>query len=566
MRVARAIIVVQQQAWIGILWLAAVTACHAAPELWLAHSAPHVSLTERMQAGRIPADAPQDPEQLWNAAASQPVEAGKRWHVVPGEATVGRVTLLGTRERDTYVVLVPLPWVDEVQVWYREQGNGWKGAVAGDRVALSRWPYPGTFPAFPIPLREKPLDLIVSVANDGPLGVPVWIMPDPVFRENQIRQSSLSGVVIGLGLMITMVCLIGGAILRRGANWLLAGVTGWALVAVVCVNGYMALWLTPEWPAFNDTCKHFVSVVLAGLMVALVAESLDERYLTRGGHLLKWLAPALGLAYGIVQALWLPPPWRVPGGVAWAVACMMACIALCLLSVLQGGRYVQWIAAAIGCVLLGIGLAYVPLEIVGGMDLRAAGVGGLLFAASLLIRQALYSRERYGRDVLGRAAISANRDPLTALLSYSGFQEAFEGVALRQGAGQGCPSVMLFMLPGLERSNADHGFVLSERALVRFAACLHRVLGNSWSIGRLSKARFACVSAQSLDHAQLQALATQVLAECARVAEPLAPVSDFDLRIAARVCRQLSAGFATLLTELEEAGRAMEAGKRIVLL
>jgi hypothetical protein len=36
---------------------------------------------------------------------------------------------------------------------------------------------------------------------------------------------------------------------------------------------------------------------------------------------------------------------------------------------------------------------------------------------------------------------------------------------------------MLFVLPGLEESGEDHGFVVTERALVRFAAALQSVAG-----------------------------------------------------------------------------------------
>ena len=40
----------------------------------------------------------------------------------------------------------------------------------------------------------------------------------------------------------------------------------------------------------------------------------------------------------------------------------------------------------------------------------------------------------------------------------------------------------------------DHGFELTERAVVRFAAALQQVLGRSWATGRLSKTRFCAVT------------------------------------------------------------------------
>jgi hypothetical protein len=38
----------------------------------------------------------------------------------------------------------------------------------------------------------------------------------------------------------------------------------------------------------------------------------------------------------------------------------------------------------------------------------------------LVFYQALFLRERYGRDVLGRAAVTGNRDPLTAFAVVPG--------------------------------------------------------------------------------------------------------------------------------------------------
>ena len=207
-----------------------------------------------------------------------------------------------------------------------------------------------------------------------------------------------------------------------------------------------------------------------------------------------------------------------------------------------------------------------PRDFSAGLDLRAAFVGIQLYAALLFFRQAQISRERYGRDVLGRAAVSAHRDPLTALLSYTGFELAFEEALLRQDAGARASSIMLFLLPGLEKSGADHGFVVTERALVRFAAALQGALGNAWSIARLSKTRFACVSTLPYDKEQLNMHATQVLARCARLSQPLAPLADFDMRIACLHGRLEHDGLKRILLEMEQAALGVSNGKRIVFL
>ncbi|MEP6789846.1 MAG: 7TM diverse intracellular signaling domain-containing protein [Ramlibacter sp.] len=549
-----------------MLCLAAVGARGAVPELPLAQAATKVNLTEHMASRRVPAGQAIDPDVLWQGESGEAVPAGAQWQLRPGQRLVGRITLLGSRERDIYVVQVPAAWVDDVQVWHREQGGSWKSGIAGDRMPLSLWPFAGQSPAFAFVVREAPIELMVMVANEAAARTPVWLMPDPQFRENRVRQANLSGLIMGLGLMVVVVTVIGAALQRRRANGLLAAVAAWIMLTVICLNGYMALWFTPESPAFNDACKHFTAVMLAGLMVALTAEALDQRHLTRGERVLKVAAPAATLVYAAVQALLLPGAWRPPGAFVWASLALAACMAMCTVSALRGGRYVRWIVAAVACFGASVALVYTPFDFVAGLDVRAAVVGVLLFSSMLLFYQALFFRERYGRDVLGRAAIAANRDPLTALLSYQGFQQACERVLLRHGAGGGGASAMLFLLPGLERSGVDYGFVLTERALVRLAAALQTVLGQEWAIARLSKTRFAAVSLGQKEATALVDDATRVLAHCSRLAGPLAPVADFDLRIACLHQVNAALPLVDMLRQMEEAGRALESGKRITLL
>lgn len=551
---------------LGSLAVLAASAALALPQHRLAREEGTVALTALMATEAVPADRLPDPQAWWQRPVP-PLQPADAWRLLAGERLVGRLVLQGSRERDEYVVVVPSALVDEVQVWHRyDDGDDWKGAVAGDRVPLSRWPFVAPFPAFPLRLDERPLQLIVTARNAGRLELPVLIQPDPAYREAQTRQAQLSGLVAGLGVMVIVVCVISTFALRRRANLLLAVFAAWGLFTLLCFYGDFAIWLTPDSPAFNDASKHFSMVVLSGLLVTVVVESLDARLLSRWERHLAWGAPLAGLAYGVAQLLWLPPGARSPGAMSWTAATTLACLVLCGISWLKGGRRVLAVVAAVLCYAAAAAAASLEFTLLRGIDLRSAGSAALLFAGVLLIRQSLYLRERYGRDVLGRAAVSAQRDPLTALLSYTGFRDAFEATVLRQHAGQGDPAVMLFLLPGLERSTAEHGFETVERALVRFAASLHKALGDSWAVARLSKQRFAAISNTPVDVAALQDVATRVLAESARQRQPLAPLADFGLRIAATCCRAGQADLRQVLAQLEDAAASMERGKHIVIL
>lgn len=551
----------------GACWLPPLLQA-AVPQLDLVRGNAVLNLAPLLATEVLSSDGLPDPQALWDRPAPPPgATPADKWLMHPGERLVGRAVLNIARERDDFVVVVPSSRIDLVQVWYRyEGGDSWKGALAGDLVAVTRWPFVGTFPAFHLHLGDKPMQLIVTAENSGTLAVPVLIEPDAAYREAQTRQAHISGLALGLGFMTVAVCLISGLTLGRAANWLLLATSCWAVWTMACMNGDAAIWLTPDWPAFNDASKHFSSVVLSSMLVTLTLAALDTRSTTRVERVLGWMAPALGLAFAVLQAVGLPPQWREAGATGWAVGCVLVCLAMCAVSAARGGNYVGLVAS--GAIGYGFAAAVNSMEVdvARGLDLRPGIVAVLLFGGLLVVRHGLFLRERHGRDVLGRAAISAHRDPLTALLSYTGFQEAFDTANLRLRAGHEGAAAMLLYMPGIEQSAQDHGFVLVERALVRLAASLQKVLGDAWHIGRLGRSRFACVSRGAMPPEALQAVATQLLAESARLAEPLAPVKDFDLRIAATQCTQKHAEVKDLLRELEAAATALETGKRIVIL
>lgn len=572
MKMARWASIIGRRWLLLLLWAAGTVAHGQVRELDLTQTELPRPLSGAMSVAVVPAATAAEPDGLWALLAAQPEGwPPGRWKVRPGERVVGRIVLHGPVDPAVYVVQVPISRVDEVLVWWREPGQPWHAARAGDRVPYSQWPFVNQLPAFPVSVGAQPVELIVAVSNDAVMDVPVLIKSDGRHREDDVLQANTLGMIMGVGLMGMIVCVVSALTFRTRASWVLVAYAAWAFVMVACVSGYAGIWFTPEAPEFNDGTKHFTGVVMAGLLAAVTAEMLDQ---LEFWPVLRWSGTALlvlAVAYAVVQAVWLPNAWRPLGGVAWVALCFVASLMLCLVSSLRGGRHVPMVTAAVLCFgLVGVLSSVIALGAAPsgrlGVDWRSILSALLLFASAQVLRHALYRRERYGRDVLGRAALSVNRDPLTALLSYPGMQTAYDQASLRHQAGRGSVAVVLIALPALEQCAMDHGFELTERAVVRFAAALQQVLGRSWATGRLSKTRFCAVTNSGDGAMALVQTATRILSHAARVEEPLPLVGAFDLRIVCSVLPGEPPAFDEMLRALEETGQAMASSKRIALL
>lgn len=550
----------------GLLVWAAAAAGAAVPELPLEHGRTEVDLVPWMATERIPGPMPADPQLLWRGGLGAPVAASGRWELRPGESWAGRVTLRGGRERDLYVLQVPALQLDHAQLWYRREGGTWKSAQAGDRVPLSRWPFPGQFAAFPIHLEQGAVDVVLAAANQSPLLVPVRLLPDELFRAEQVRRANVAGLMTGLAAMVAVVCLLGALVLRQRTYWTLAGVASWTLVTILASNGYLAVWFTGEMPWFNDGARHFFGAILGGLFVALVVDALDPRFVGIGLRTLRIVFPLAGVGYAVAHAVFLPVELRPALGLGWVALAVVAAAAATAVNALRGGRHAAWVGGAVASMALVVLAAFLPPDLARGLDVRAIFMAVALCAGLLLIRQAMVNRDRHGRDVLGRDAVSAHRDPLTALLSQAGFEHAWAEALLREQAGAPGSGLMLIELPGLHTAAAEHGFVLVERALVRLAAALHGALGPAWSVARIGERRLACLCAGCGSRDELQAEATRLLARSARLTHPFPVVAALDMRIACTHLKLPADGMGTVLGELSRAASALAGGKRIAFL
>jgi two-component system, sensor histidine kinase LadS len=517
----------------------------------------------------LPATQTLDPEVIWqqNQSTSQPANPQGLWVVNSGVRTVAKFSLAVTAE-SLYTLEVPTVRIDRVEVFWRMPGQAWRSAVAGDTVPLSQWPLIGQFPTAMLRFDSAPAsaDVIVVMQNAGYAKTPVIINSDRESRERRLLQANTAGLLIGASAMVTLMSILMMVnFLGRSAVYLTLYCAAITLGTSV-ISGYAAIWFTGEMTYFNDASKPFVASCITATMLLASMSALDRGFVGVKGRRLVYIMAALVLGYAVLQITLLPFEWRLFSSVGGATVSVLVVWFLAYRAWLRGDRYAAGVALAalmyMGSVLV-VGMGYAQLA---GLDIFASLLMVFLLISSLILRYVIVARERYGRAVMGRAATNRYRDPLTALLSFKGFEREVDNLSLRQNSGGGLAHVLYFHLTELDSFKNEDGHEVWQRDMVRFAAVLQRALGEDWNIARLSTNKFGAVRLDEADPTSSEPLLTLILSNCVRKIDTYGWVDRVGLRMASVHTTLSSSGLEESLRIMEHAVENLDYGKRIALL
>jgi two-component system, sensor histidine kinase LadS len=520
----------------------------------------------------LPLQAQLNPDTIWQSEpdpfALRPTTNQGEWFVTAEQRTAAKFTL-NANKYSIYTLEVPLVRMDLVQLFWRSPGGAWKTAQAGDTVALPNWPVVGQFATFVLHFEEQQqqMDLIVVMQNAGNARVAVMLHSDNESRERRLLQANTAGLLIGASLMVLLVNVLLFLMYRNTATVHLMMYCACVTLGTALITGYAAIWFTPQWPLFNDASKPFVASLISASIISAGLAALDRTMLGRKWRSFGYAVAMVIVALGVVQLLLLPNVWRMlvsTGSAALAISTLML---LGARNWRLGDRYARWIIFAALLFALCTFVVGRGSLLINGMDFFAAVMALTLIASSLMLRHVLVMKERFGRAVQSRAEVTRFRDPLTALLSYEGFERAVDTMAVSQQGNSGAAQLLYFSLTELDNFRHEDGYIVWQRDLVRFAAVLQKALGEDWKIARLSNSKFGAVSLD--DRAattKIDALLTLVLSSCTRKIDTQGWVDRVGLRMAGVNTQLSSDGLKESLRSLEQAVRELGANKRIALL
>lgn len=419
-------------------------------------------------------------------------------------------------------LIVPLPGVDDVSLYYRKSDGQWAVQQAGDRRAISGWAQAARYPVFSMPnALNQPVRYFVKIEHARvPYSVLPRIVTDEQLLTTELSDHMLLGVYFGLAILVVLLALANTLAYRD------AGFGTYALyIAVFTVSqgmftGVAGLYWWPELPQINRSLT-FVLVLAATaatwfvrtvVMPKRFSRMLDAAMLT-----LIALMPLAGLFDMLLQSELTFHAFNL-----LVTADLVLLLVVVFVALFAGDRHSRWIVYGFSPVLLA---TLVPL-------LRNYGViqssfwteYALLIGSAIevpILYYGLHRRMAQGRGMSARASGLRYADPLTGVYIAKIMSQKLKqllGTAPRYHQ----PFAMLMIeltnyADLLKKYNRD----TADRALVMAAARIRSVARSVDTVARLGDTQFGLLIEGPIRASDANDVATKILAAGLRATNEL---------------------------------------------
>lgn len=457
------------------------------------------------------------------ATIAQAHDAQDRFQVVPALQREGlderstlwmhlRLARSDERVPTTWALNVPLPFVDDIRLFYRDSEGNWQQQSAGDTLAQSTWSQPGPYADFVLPLPGTRVhDVYLRIRNFKHLSVPVRLAPI-VDRTTQ-RSEELAW----LGLLLGLLCAAMGYSLVRYTDYRSRADLGAAafcflmLITTAEVNGVLNLTVLARWPSALNYAYAVLPMLAIGSMLLMVrmlyALSTHYSRYDRFLRVVGWVAIAAPLLNLLDRTL------ADTVGIAVFVLATTTGLVATFLSWRGDSRiwylllaaYVPQYLCLIRITSESWGLLPIWWEMRYVLSLSMA-----LAVPVLLYALARVTHER--KEMRIRARHLSTQDALTGLLSRQAFVRELERAYDRVVDDHQHVAVVLVKVANHDRIRTQFGDAVAERCLLQAVLKLHRVARDVDPVARVAPDQFGLIlegvsSEQKLNERMVQLIA-----------------------------------------------------------
>lgn len=399
-----------------------------------------------------------------------------------------------TNSRLNWLLEFPLPLLDKVTVFQKNQDGNWIGQTAGDTVPVSSWPEPGRYAQFHLVMPNAGVhDVYVRIQHVTQVNIPVNVISAQVRLHRLQINYIVIGVVIGaLLLLIVAGAVQGWAYRDRAYAWYAVYASIMTLV-VASISGVAGHFLWGDFPGWNNFAQGFLGFLGGGSALLLIRDLCGRV----GRH--RWfdhLVYGAGLAGPVfaVAYIGLDRQWGVRLVGAYLVVVIILGISTALVAWRRKDVVGIWVLG--GFTPLALATLLVVARIFGWVPTswlsQYAFMLSLAFEVPLLlVALNVRSRERHGIEA--REQAMASHDALTGLLAVHLFNDRLKQMVSRATRYREPAAVVYVELVNYGYVKRTHGIAVAEQSLLRSVIKLRRILRDVDTVGRVDEACFGLI-------------------------------------------------------------------------
>lgn len=412
---------------------------------------------------------------------------------------------------------IPLPFVDSVTLYQRDDSGGWSAQSAGDTLPQPSWSKQGLYPEFDLQLPiGMPQEMYLRVRNFKHVSIPIRLATVPEREFQRLQETLLLGLMLGTLLALSTLSLV--RFLEHGNRsdvW--ASLFSVLIILTVAqLNGVLNVFVWAHMPEWGNYAYAIAPVVAMGAALLFVRNlhTLSTHYHRYDAvlNLAGWGTILSVLAYAVLAR-------SIADRICYLIFLMATLVGLAasVLSWRGGSPIWRWLM-----------LAYVP-QFMGLLRMVAEAIGlvptlwemryvtSVSAAMSVPLLVYALSRTTHDRKELEvRANHLPTQDALTGLLTREVFQTHLSDAMERAIDSRAPIALVLVKVINHEHIRKSLGDPVAEQSLLRAVVKLHRILRDVDPAGRVAAAHFALLldgvsSRQMLTERMVQLIASGLI-------------------------------------------------------
>jgi two-component system, sensor histidine kinase LadS len=375
--------------------------------------------------------------------------------------------------------------VDRYEVYQKDASGAWQMTVAGDHVPHTQWPVNSLQPRFPLQISsQSALEAYIRVVHLMPSQILPELIPADKAAQRDMQHILLTGIVVGLFTVLTLVCL---QMTFSYRDWTYLWYAGYLLFTMLTAIAYSGLGQYLLWPRASK----FASDILVFMQLSAFAFNMQFVHAMFGqriGRYHAWLTRLLiatCLAYITYLALGAEYANTVLLFMAIVMTCCVFVVGTAVLAwrkkIPYSGYWLFIYAPYLFSIALTslqnagqINLPWVPLSL--------PLITIMIEALAMMFCLNAFSRENHAQAV--REQTIAQRDPLTGFLNESNFMKWASAAWLKAARTGGDISVAYVRVEPKERALDT---VQAEALMLRSVRMVRTAVRENAGVGRIGR-------------------------------------------------------------------------------